>query len=166
MWKSGSNIEVQKEDMFKKIKTHIDNSGKIAIGTDSMIVNRRYVFVTAICLIEGNSSSFRGRYFYKRNIIKDEKMKQLANRMFKETHDSIEIANNISAVLGDQNNIEIHIDVNPNKIHLSNKYESYLAGYATGCGYSTKIKPNSFAASAVADWHTRPNYKYVKKICP
>ena len=43
MWKSGSNIEVQKEDMFKKIKTHIDNSGKIAIGTDSMIVNRRYV---------------------------------------------------------------------------------------------------------------------------
>lgn len=165
-WISGSNNVTTDDEFCLKIKNHIKNKGKIAVGTDSMIVNRRFVFVTAVCLVEGNESSFKGRYFYKRRIIKDEKMKDLSYRIFKETSDSIETAETIKTLLGDQSKIEIHLDVNSSKKHLSNRYESSVSGYVNGCGYTSKIKPYSFAASAVADWHTRPNRSYVKKICP
>lgn len=165
-WISGSNNITTETELYSKIKNHINNKGKIAVGTDSMIVNRRFVFVTAVCLVEGDELSFKGRYFYKRKIIKDEKMKDISYRIFKETSDSIEIAERLNKVLEDQSKIEIHLDVNSCKKHLSNKYESSVSGYVNGCGYTSKIKPYSFAASAVADWHTRPNRNYVKKICP
>lgn len=166
MWKTGSNKTEDYSIIIDKVKHHINNKGVIAVGTDSMIVNRRFVFVTAICLIEGSKESLRGRYFYKRKILKDDSYKSLSYRIFQEASDSIDIANKIVKEIGDVSKIEIHLDVNKNKIHLSNKYANSVSGYAQGCGYKVKIKPDAFAASSVADWYTRPTKNYVKKICP
>lgn len=161
VWKSGNKSDIQNDTLNNIIKTHIDRKGKIIIGTDSMLTNNRFIFVNAICLY-GKESPFHGRYFYQRYVDKNEGNKNLLVRLFKETTDSIEIANKIKD-LNEKAEIEIHMDVNPNSKFLSGKYSSAIIGYITGVGFNYKIKPDSYAASSVADRHTRPTSSYIKK---
>ena len=76
------------------------------------------------------------------------------SQLLKETSDSIEIAMNIRNIISNAN-IEIHADVNSENNHNSNKYKNMVSGYITGCGFSVKVKPESFVASSIADNHTR-----------
>lgn len=161
VWKSGSKLDVKDNELTNILKTHIDRKGKVIIGTDSMLTNDKFIFVNAICLY-GKDSPFHGRYFYQRYVDKNEGNKNLLVRLFKETTDSIQIANEIKNI-NDKAEIEIHMDVNSNSKFLSGKYSSAIIGYITGVGFKYKIKPDSYAASAVADRHTRPTSSYIKK---
>ena len=161
VWKSGSKLDVKDNELTNILKTHIDRKGKVIIGTDSMLTNNKFIFVNAICLY-GKDSPFHGRYFYQRYVDKNEGNKNLLVRLFKETTDSIQIENEIKNI-NDKAEIEIHMDVNSNSKFLSGKYSSAIIGYITGVGFKYKIKPDSYAASAVADRHTRPTSSYIKK---
>ena len=162
MWKSGSRNSISNDEINKKIKSHIDNKGKVVIGTDSMLTNNRFIFVNCICLI-GNTSNEHGKFFYKRYYNKDDQNRNLLVRLMNETTDSLQIANDIKENFPNAK-IEIHLDVNSNSKYLSHKYSSSVIGYIKGCGYDYKIKPESYAASCVADRFTRPTSSYIKKF--
>ena len=161
MWKTGNKVDIGETEMLARIFEHIEQKGKVVIGTDSMLTNKKFIFVNAICLI-GKESNHHGRFFFSRYASKDEANKNLLVRLLKETTDSIEIANRLRDKYP-KANIEIHMDVNPSSKFLSGKYSSTVIGYILGCGYDYKIKPDAYAASAVADRHTRPTTAYIKK---
>ena len=160
-WNSANKLKIKDDDLFELLKKHIDNKGKVIIGTDSMLTNNRFIFVNAICLF-GKDSPLHGRYFYQRYVDKNNNNKNLLVRLFKETSDSIELADKIRSI-NKNAEIEIHMDVNSNSKFLSGKYSSSIIGYVTGVGYKYKIKPDAYAASAVADRHTRPTSSFIKK---
>jgi predicted RNase H-related nuclease YkuK (DUF458 family) len=161
MWKTGNKVDIGETEMLARIFEHIEQKGKVVIGTDSMLTNKKFIFVNAVCLI-GKQSNHHGKFFFTRYASKDEANKNLLVRLLKETTDSIEIANKLREKYP-KANIEIHMDVNPSSKFLSGKYSSTVIGYILGCGYDYKIKPDAYAASAVADRHTRPTSTYIKK---
>lgn len=153
-WKSGKRQVVPYLDLLEifrdvaKTKDH-----KIIVGTDSVKFNQSFIFTNTVCILNSNGNHDR-TYFYCRKKIKDDSYYMLAKRLFKETSDSIEIATSLSAALL-RPNLEIHIDVSSNPDHGSYKFKNTLIGYVTGCGFECRVKPESFAASSVADNHTR-----------
>jgi len=60
----------------------------------------------------------------------------------------------LSAIFPSEN-IEIHLDVNSKKGNVSYTLADQLSGYAKSAGFECKVKPDSWAASGVADCHTR-----------
>lgn len=161
MWKSGEKKDLSQQEIDLKIRNHIEQKGKVIVGTDSMLTNNRFIFVNCICLI-GKGSENHGRFFYKRYYNKNQENKNLLVRLMNETTDSLEIANSIKEKFP-KVSLEIHLDVNSDSRYLSNKYSNAVIGYITGCGYKYKVKPESFAASCVADRFTRPTSSYIKK---
>ncbi len=161
MWKTGTNEFINLNDMNSIIKDHIDKSGQIIIGSDSMLTSEKIIFVNAVCLI-GKNSPHHCKFFYNRYIEKDQSNKNLMVRLLNETMTSLKIAEEIK--LNNQNaDIEIHIDVNNSSKFLSNKYASSIIGYITGSGYKYKIKPDAFAASWLADKYSTPSKSYIQR---
>ena len=50
---------------------------------------------------------------------------------------------------------DIHLDLNQDKKHLSNKVLNQCKGWVQGIGYDAVLKPDSFVSSKVADRRTR-----------
>ncbi len=52
--------------------------------------------------------------------------------------------------------IELHLDISESdKNTKTSKFADMLVGYAKGIGFDCKIKPQAFAASSVADKHSK-----------
>lgn len=161
MWICGNKEVIDEDDFNNIMKHHTKRNGKIIVGTDSILLHKKFIFVNAVCCV-GKESKFHGRYFYKRYLDKNEANKNIVYRLMKETTDSIELANLIKDITM-SDNIEIHMDVNNNSKFLSGKYSSAVTGYILGAGYNYKIKPDAFVASSVADRHTRPTSSFIKR---
>ena len=52
-------------------------------------------------------------------------------------------------------NIEIHADVGTKEKNATNTLVDSIRGWVIGMGYIFKCKPNSWASTSVADWHTK-----------
>lgn len=153
IWKTGKKESIDIETIFSILKQVARSPGhKIIIGSDSVKLGYEFIFTNAICII--NKDFYDRRYFYCRKKINDDSYLDLSKRLLKETSDSIEIALQIRNKI-ESANIEIHSDVNSNIAHKSAKYKNMVSGYISGCGFSVKIKPDSFVASGIADCHTR-----------
>lgn len=155
-WMTGSFERTNIDSILDKIKTITNNKHhKVFVGTDSFKCGRVYVYTTAICLINKGSIN-HCRYFYrKEKIASDRKSGELALRLFKETTDSVEIANFIKDNIPTAN-IEVHLDVsNTSMNNKTSKWASSLSGIVSGSGFEYKLKPHAIAASAVADRHTK-----------
>ena len=51
--------------------------------------------------------------------------------------------------------IEIHVDIGLTKRSVTRKFVDVINGWLKGFGIDCKMKPYSWASSAVADWHTK-----------
>ena len=148
-------------DVAKQInESSIDS--KIYIGCDSEVVKRgkakvkkvRYTTVIVIHL-EGSRG---GRVFgiFEQDIIgkgeqyKREPKYRLMNEVYKVSDLYLDLAPLVDR------EIEVHLDLNPDEKHLSNKVANQAVGYVKGvCGVDAKLKPDAWAASACADrWHS------------
>lgn len=153
-WISGKRKVTPYLEILKILKEVAETAEhKIIIGSDSVKSNQAFIFTSTICILN-EYGDYDRTYFYNRKKIKDDSYYILAKRLLKETYDSIEIANFIKAALEDPN-LEIHVDVSPDPKNKSNKFKNTLMGYVSGCGFECRVKPESFAASSVADNHTR-----------
>jgi len=129
---------------------------KIIIGTDSMgFQNKMADFVTAIVVYRvGNG----GRYFWRR--IELGKFYTLRDRIIKEVLLSLEIAELVlKEVQATEKNyptpkwsFEIHADVGVNG--PTNALIQEVVGMIRASNYEVKTKPESYAASHVADMYT------------
>jgi uncharacterized protein len=129
---------------------------KITIGTDSEATSdKRADFVTAIVVHRvGNG----GRYFWRR-IEDGKKFHTLRDRILQEVVISLEIAHafleTTKAFEMPKFDFEIHVDIGENG--ATRAMISELTGMIRANNFAVKTKPDSYAASKVADRHGLKN---------
>lgn len=125
---------------------------QIVVGTDSQPHNGSGVdFVTAIVIHRLGTG---GIYFWKRVVNK--KVYVLRQRMYEEAAMSLEMAETVLALLHKDGitkyDVEIHVDIG--KFGDTREMIAEIIGMIRGSGYNVKMKPESYAASKVADRYT------------
>jgi len=125
---------------------------QIVIGTDSQPHNGSGVdFVTAIVVHRVGTG---GIYFWKHVVNK--KSYVLRQRMYEEAALSLEMAETVIALLHKDGitryDVEIHADIGV--YGETREMIAEIVGMIRGSGYTVKVKPESYAASKVADRHT------------
>jgi hypothetical protein len=125
---------------------------QLVVGTDSQPHNGSGVdFVTAIVIHRVGTG---GIYFWKRVVNK--KTYVLRDRMYEEATMSLEMAETVLTLLHRDGitkyDVEIHVDIG--KFGDTHDMINEITGMIRGSGYRVKIKPESYAASKVADRYT------------
>ena len=124
---------------------------KVTIGTDSLLLsNKDADFVTAIVVHRiGNG----GRYFWRRFELG--KFHTLRDRMIREVLVSLDVAKEVLLELKKSElpafEFEIHADIGPNG--PTNAVIQEIVGMVRANNFEVKTKPESYAASNVADRH-------------
>lgn len=144
------------EEVMAQIQSYIQEDRasdyKIIIGTDSQTRDDETTFVTAIIIQRlGKGANF----FYTK--FRHPAMKDLRYRIYRETEYSLQCVE----LIKEQGFFSFSVDV-PMEIHLdvgqqgeTRKLIQEVVGWVTSVGYTAKIKPESYAASAVADRFTK-----------
>lgn len=125
---------------------------QLVIGTDSQPHYGAGVdFVTAIVVHRKGAG---GIYFWKRVVNK--KVYVLRQRMYEEATMSLEMAETVLALLHKDGitkyDVEIHVDIGA--FGDTREMITEIVGMVRGSGYTVKTKPESYAASKVADRYT------------
>jgi hypothetical protein len=133
------------------IKEDSESIHKIIVGTDSQARVGTSEFVTAVIVHKVGKG---GIYFWRKQKLTNQYSMQV--RIGQETQISLELAwkirndfkvNGLSAY-----EPEVHIDVGLGGV--SRDMVKWVTGMILGSGFVYKIKPDSFAASTVADRYT------------
>lgn len=133
------------------MKADTDREYVVTIGTDSELFNKTSAdFVTAIVVHRvGNGA----RYFWRR--MKFDKLHTIRDRILQEVMTSLDTAKSVLAELKALNSpefkLEIHVDVGENG--ETKKMIQELVGMIRANDFEAKTKPESYAASSVADRH-------------
>lgn len=142
------------------VQQNTEREYRLIVGSDSLPGHDGQAYlVTAIVLHRvGNG----GIYYWKRKL--SNKIHTLRDRMYAEALASIAMAQHLESITELQplltNHIEIHVDVGQDGPTRDMIKE--LVGMIIAHGYQARTKPESFAASKVADRHTIP----VPKLIP
>jgi predicted RNase H-related nuclease YkuK (DUF458 family) len=156
MFQSPTHGTLQLPQMRQRILRFLSKSPKdhyqIIVGTDSQPHNGRGVdFVTAIVVHRVGTG---GVYFWKRVVNK--KHYVLRQRMYEEASMSIETAELLLTLFKNDGisryHVEIHVDIG--RMGDTRDMIQEIVGMVRGSGYSVKTKPDSYAASKVADRYT------------
>ena len=149
---------------YEEIKEYIQNaseSSKIYIGCDSQRIRKRrqgkkfarYV-TTVVCHIDSKHGArvFGGVSYHQ---IMDGDLSKPFTRLFKEAEMVVETYEELYEVLIDRD-VELHIDINPDKQFNSNIVHGAAKGYILGMtGIEPKVKPEAWAASCAADHYVK-----------
>lgn len=145
---------MNREFDYEEIKQEIINSpddSSVYIGTDSKVYSHKgepmVAYVTVIILHFGTS---KGAKIFKSHRT-DRYYGQIRQRLMMEVTDAIDAGMKIVDVIGDRG-FEIHLDINRDERYKSSDLVKEATGYVLGTlGFEPKLKPDSFAASSVAD---------------
>ncbi len=147
------NLPVLVDRVVNFIETENNSHFKIVVGTDSELTgNNTAHFVSAIVI---HHVGHGGVYFWSQNTKNN--IKDLRQRMYEEATYSLSLAQKLldefkKRDLPLDKLLEIHVDVGQNgdtKMMINE-----ITGMIRGSGFICKTKPDSFAASNVADRHT------------
>ncbi|MBI5620122.1 ribonuclease H-like YkuK family protein [Candidatus Gottesmanbacteria bacterium] len=141
-----------REKILSFLATEPERKYQLVVGTDSQPHNGSGVdFVTAIVVHRVGTG---GIYFWKRVVNK--KAYVLRQRMYEEATMSLEMAETVLALLHRDGvtkyDVEIHVDIG--KFGDTREMITEIVGMIRGSGYTVKTKPDSYAASKVADRYT------------
>lgn len=131
----------------------------IHVGTDSLNTGRWTQFVTVVVVL---NPPHGGRVIYRREAVP--RIISLRERLLAEVWRSIEVAMSLSKVAA--GDLTIHIDANSQEKHASSKWVQELVGMVVGQGFQARIKPDAWAASAIADHVVRHHGKAPTTIMP
>ena len=128
-------------------------NAQIHIGTDSHFKTGHLIFATVIAIYDPGQCS---RYFFKRTKNSSNKAKTpLRARLLKEVQDSIETANRVREIIGEQRNISVHADISENEKNKSSVVSEQAKNWIYAMGFDCKLKPISWASSSIADLHAK-----------
>jgi uncharacterized protein len=141
-----------REKILQFLNINPNGTYRIVVGTDSQTHNGNGVdFISAIVV---HHVGFGGIYFWQRKVLK--KHFVLRTRMYEEALISLAVAENLFEILQKDGitkfDLEIHVDIG----NFGNTREliAEIVGMIRGSGWEVKIKPDSYAASKVADRYT------------
>ena len=130
-----------------KIRNAPDDTYRLYVGTDSRLHQRDTKVVPVIVLYKVGTG---GIYFA--NIINTGKFHSLRERMYYEASQSIELGKDLMEYLFENDlDFRITIDIDIGKKGKTSELIAELVGYAVAEGFEVRIKPDSMAASTVAD---------------
>jgi predicted RNase H-related nuclease YkuK (DUF458 family) len=123
----------------------------VIVGTDSHRYQKYVTFVTAIVFHRHGKG---GRYFWREEQI--DRIATLRHQIYQETVYSINVAHELMEQLKQwpmfDVNLEIHVDIG--QYGDTRDLIREVIGMVKGNGFRAKMKPESFAASTIADRHT------------
>lgn len=142
-------------DLKDYIKNWVSKNpySKIYLGCDSQRIKHKTVYAIVICFYnEGKGAHviYKKEHFhvaidfFTRLWGEVERMVQLSVWIQEEL-------NWDASLSPERKRIEIHLDLNPSAKFKSNQVYNAGLGYAKGCGFVVKAKPDGFAASCAAD---------------
>jgi len=152
-WHSGSGEKISLDEMLSKLDEYVLDGERIFIGTDSQIKGDICIFATAICLHDKHGKKY-SRYFFHKSREKTSSFKVLRLRIMKEVQNSIDISMSLLERYPEAD-IEVHVDIGRTSKSPTRIFVDSITGWLKGAGLDCKIKPDSWASSAVADWHTK-----------
>jgi uncharacterized protein len=124
---------------------------RIIIGTDSHTTHEATTFVSAAIV---HRIGHGARFFIRK--ISSKPIFDLRLRIYRETELSLELIEQLNGSgLSDLTSrwpLEIHIDIGP--AGETKAFIAEIKGWIAAAGYTARIKPESFGASAVADRFT------------
>lgn len=143
------------DEMTRDIRLYIEEEPeanyKIVVGSDSETSNKYTLFVTALIVHRVGKGA---RFYYRK--LKNKPIKDLSTKIYKETELSLNLIDSLNnkgiANLLTNWPLEIHIDIGQQG--ETRKLIQEVVGWVASIGYVVKIKPNSYAASSVADRFT------------
>lgn len=146
------------QESYNKIMDFIskepDNKHRLIVGTDSHPGVEKVVFVTAIVIYRVGRG---GRFFYHKE--KAGLHVGLKQRIFYEVSRSLDVASKLTGFLAEEAEltekleVEIHVDVGEKG--PTSAIIKEVVGMVVGSGFEAMIKPDSYAASTVADKYTK-----------
>lgn len=177
-WKSlgKSKIECIETELKNLIDTHQEYDLEFACGCDSQFHKRKrkkgfyitYITALTVRFLSPNQPwktekqrrdrvGHGGMCYYFKEIEEVTNHFPLEVRLTTEVGKAIDCAQYIDNILTplDYQIYDIHLDLNPDKVHLSNKVLGGCSGWVKGMGYCPVIKPDAYIASKIADKKTR-----------
>ena len=144
----------QRADSFieSEILEYVKLGGVIYVGADSMLYNASCSFASVIAFHDNQNKI--AKYFYKKKRVKGNKYADIKLKIIEEVNLAIQCAQFVTSVCPTAN-VELHVDIGQEKQNLTSKFYNLVKGWVHGLGYKLKVKPNSWASSSVADWHTK-----------
>lgn len=145
-------LEMVRAHILEFLSRDEGSTYQIVVGTDSQPHNGKGVdFVTAIVV---HRIGHGGIYFWRRAVNK--KPYVLRQRMYEEATMSLVTAEEVVALLHKDGitkyDVEIHVDIGA--FGPTREMISEIIGMIRGNGFEVKMKPDSYAASKVADRYT------------
>jgi len=147
---------------FEKINQFLESCGpetKIYVGCDSRVFHnsqRKTMISYTTAIVIHIDSKHGGKLFYKnsveeaKNLNKRKPNHRLMTEVYKVSQLYLDLIDNVDNCL--DKDIEIHIDINPQKEYKSSAIMTEALGYVRGvCQVDAKVKPEAWAASTVAD---------------
>lgn len=138
------------EEMVNIIKKFIeeqpDNRYNISVGTDS----QNFGYTKLVVVVAVHRVGKGGIFFYDINRI--EQINNIPQKLLYETSVSIDIATKLSETFQKEEinyNISIHVDAGEKG--KTSKIIPEIVGWIKACGFKCETKPNSYAASSIAD---------------
>ena len=143
---------------LNEVREFIQNEpleSKIYIGCDSEVFKRNtkwyidYYSVVVIHKNKHNGCKVFGQKTTEIDYTKDKK--KPLYRLMQEVYKASELYLALQESIGERE-VEVHLDLNPSKKYVSNLIVENAVGYIKStCNVVPMIKPNSWAASSVAD---------------
>ena len=152
LWMDADGKECPDEFVTKQLAEYTRKGGKIFVGSDSMFCAGQCSFAAVIALHDRNQKV--AKYYYKKLKRKSNVYSDLKTKIFEEVNLSIQVAKHVRNICPNAN-IELHVDIGNKQVNLTKKFYNLVKGWVTGTGFKFKIKPESWASSSVADWHTK-----------
>ena len=160
MWTSFSDYKLTYENPIDIIKDQFSNYNleSILIGTDSEVFDNFSVYITSLVF---RRSSFGSICFFKmnyegRNPLREFVKNTIRRRLIQEIQFTFNESYHIINWIREMNleklvNIEMHFDINSNHLYQSALFSKQATNMAKGLNLDFKLKPESIAATSVAD---------------
>ena len=146
--------EVSFNRMCRLIKDYMlkdrDKQFCITVGTDSQNFDITKIVVVVAVWKVGNG----GIFFY--DLRKVSKINNIRQKIFFETSLSLEMARKLAITLENEAikcDIDIHVDAGDDG--PSSKMIPEIVGWVKSCGFECKTKPESYAASSIANRYSK-----------
>lgn len=136
---------------FDEIIDQIDLECEVFVGSDSQLNSDSWICASIICLYWPGRG---GKFFVSRDRKSRGTYSCLEDRLLSEVHSSIDVAEQIRKTRPNLK-IHVHADVASSPKNKSNKVARLVESYVSGMGFAVKIKPEAWAAAAIADRFTR-----------
>ena len=143
MWRSLSGKPIP--DLIAGVQELLRGDREVIhVGSDSQHYGQATNYVTVVAVVDPGQG---GRVFYRRKTVP--RAQSLAHKLFLEAELSLDAAMILSRAFA--HDIIVHVDANEDLKHLSSQYVRALAGMVLGHGFQVRVKPDSWAATHVAD---------------